>query len=309
MEDITILGTGIAGLTAAIYNARADLNPLVISGPEDGGQLTLTTDVENYPGFPDGVQGPDLMDDCKEQAKKFGARFKTDIATDFEEKEDYYILHLQSGETVETKAVIVATGASARWLELDSEEQFKGKGVSTCATCDGFFYKDKEVLVVGGGDSAMEESTFLTKFANKVTVVHRREELRASEIMQKRFFNNDKTDILWNTEVIEYLGDENGLTGVKLINNETGETWEKDVDGVFLAIGHEPNTGIFEDHLDLDEKGYIKADPETMETNLEGVFAAGDVQDHRYRQAVTAAGSGCKASMEAEDYIAEKELD
>lgn len=304
MEDLIILGTGIAGLTAGIYAARANLEPLMISGPEDGGQLTLTNDVENFPGFPQGIQGPELINVCKKQAERFGSRFKVDIATGFEEKDDHIVLVMESGEQLQTKSLIVATGASARWLGLDSEKKFMGKGVSTCATCDGFFYKDKEVVVVGGGDSAMEESTFLTKFADKVTVVHRRDQLRASKIMQDRFFANEKTDIIWNSEVIEYLGDESGITGVKLKNNETGEVSEFDCDGVFLAIGHVPNTSFLKGHVDMDKKGYLKAN-RMMHTTVEGVFAAGDVQDVRFRQAVTAAGSGCKAAMEAEQYIEE----
>lgn len=307
MEDLIILGTGIAGLTAGIYTARANLKPLIIGGPEEGGQLTWTTEVENYPGFEEGIDGTKLMNICRKQAKRFGSRFKSDIAIDFEEKEDHYVLKMESGDELKAKSVIVATGASARWLGLDSEKKFKGKGVSTCATCDGFFYKGKEVVVVGGGDSAMEESTFLTKFADKVTVVHRRDELRASKIMQDRFFANEKTDIIWDSEVIEYLGDDDGITGVKLKNNETGEVSEFSCDGVFLAIGHVPNTDFVKGHLEMDKKGYLIAN-RMMHTNLEGVFAAGDVQDVRFRQAVTAAGSGCKAAMEAEKYIEELKL-
>lgn len=302
MEDVVILGDGIAGLTAAIYTARADLDPLIVKGPESGGQLTYTTDVENFPGFPEGVQGPGLIQRCREQAKRFGARDQNGVAEDIE-KDETFTISLSGGEAIETKSVIVATGASARWLGLENEETFQGNGVSTCATCDGFFYKDQEVIVVGGGDSAMEESTFLTKYASKVTVVHRRDELRASEIMAERFFDDDKTDILWSTEVVEYLGSEDeGITGVLLHDNETGEEYEFDCDGVFLAIGHEPNTEFLEGLLDLTERGYVEATPKTH-TSCDGLFAAGDVQDQRFRQAVTAAGSGCKAAMEVEHYL------
>lgn len=303
MENVVILGSGIAGLTAAIYTARAHLKPLVIGGPEEGGQLTLTTEVENFPGFPEGVQGPELTQITRKQAERFGARFKAGIASKFETKSDAFVLELDGGEKIETKTLIIATGASARWLGLPSEKKYKGRGVSTCATCDGFFYKGKEVVIVGGGDSAMEESNFLTKFAEKVTVVHRRDELRASKIMQDRFFKNPKTDILWNKVVSEVLGDEQGVTGVKLKDTKTGEESTLKCDGVFLAIGHVPNTKIFEEGLDMDDNGYIKTDRYTN-TSVAGVFAAGDVQDKRYRQAITAAGSGCQAAMEAEKYLA-----
>ena len=228
MEDIVILGDGIAGLTAAIYTSRANYEPLIIKGPESGGQLTYTTDVENFPGFPEGVQGPGLIQRCREQAKRFGARDQSGTVTDIM-KDDTFTLTLSDGSTIESKSVIVATGASARWLDLPRKEVFQGNGVSTCATCDGFFYKDKDVIVVGGGDSAMEESIFLTKYASSVTVIHRRDELRASEIMQDRFFAKDKTNIIWSTEVVEYLGDkEQGITGVTLHDNETGEEYEYD---------------------------------------------------------------------------------
>lgn len=310
MENVIILGNGIAGATAAIYTARASLKPVVYAGPEDGGQLTLTTEVENFPGFPEGIQGPELVANGKKQAEKFGAVFKTGIATKFEQKEKdgkkYYELTFNGKDVVETKTLIIATGASARWLGIPSEEKLKGRGVSTCATCDGFFYKGKEVLVIGGGDSAMEEANFLTKFATKVTVVHRRDELRASKIMQDKFFKNEKTDIIWNNIVDEILGDEKGVTGVKLKNTKTDEITEVKCDGVFLALGHIPNTRIFKGHLELDEKGYLKTD-RFMNTNLPGVFAAGDVQDIKYRQAITAAGSGCQAAIEVEKYIENNE--
>lgn len=303
MENIVILGDGIAGLTAAIYNARADMDPLVITGPESGGQLTYTTDVENFPGFPEGVQGPGLIQRSRKQAERFGARYKTGQVTDMEKEGDTIRLFLESGEEINTKAAILATGASARWLGLENEEKYQGNGVSTCATCDGFFYKDKDVIVVGGGDSAMEESTFLTKFASSVTVVHRRDELRASQIMQDRFFDNEKTSILWDTEVIEYHG-EDTLEAVTLRNNETGEEWKKEIDGVFLAIGHDPNTSFAKDLVELDENEYLIVD-ERGRTNVEGVFGAGDVHDVLYRQAVTAAGAGCRAALEAERYVNE----
>ena len=306
MEKVVILGTGIAGCTAAIYAARANLNPIMISGPEDGGQLTLTTDVENFPGFPDGVQGPALVEMCKKQAERFGTRFKVDIATEFKKVKNGFELVLMGGEKVQTKTLIVSTGASARWLGIPSEEKYKGRGVTTCATCDGAFFKGKEVVVIGGGDSAMEEAQFLTKFATKVTVIHRKNSFRASKIMQDRFFKNPKCKVIWDNEVTEILGDDKRVTGVKLKNIKTGKSSEFKTDGVFLAIGHIPNTTIFEGKLDLDEKGYIKTD-RFMKTNIAGVFAAGDVQDVRYRQAITAAGSGCQAAMEAEKWLAEKE--
>ena len=302
MEKVIILGTGIAGLTSAIYAARANLSPLLISGPEDGGQLTLTTDVENFPGFPQGIQGPELIDICKKQAERFGARFKIDIATAFAQKKDHLELTLESGEIVKTKTLIIATGASARWLGLPSEQKYKGRGVTTCATCDGAFFKGKEVIVIGGGDSAMEESLFLTKFATKVTVIHRRDSFRASKIMQDRFFKNSQCHVIWNSAVEEIMGDGKIVTGVRLKNLQTGKITQFKCDGVFLAIGHVPNTFIFKGHLERDELGYLKVDKH-MNTNISGVFAAGDVQDRRYRQAITAAGSGCQAAMEAEKYL------
>jgi thioredoxin reductase (NADPH) len=302
MENVIILGDGIAGCSAAIYNARAGLNPLVISGPEPGGQITLTTEVENYPGFPEGVMGPELAAKAKSQAEKFGARFKTDIAKSFDRKGDTIEIGLEGGETLRTKTLIIATGASARWLGLPSEEKYKGRGVSVCATCDGFFYKDKEVLVVGGGDSAMEEATFLTRFAAKVTVIHRADSFNASKPMQDRFFSTPKTAVLWNRQIIEILGDGKGVTGAKLKDTATGAVSEMKCDGVFLAIGRIPNTSIFKGKVDMDAWGYIKT--ESTRTNVPGVFAAGDVQDPKYRQAVVAAGSGVQASLEVERYLA-----
>lgn len=306
MENVIILGNGIAGATAAIYTARANLSPLIISGPESGGQLTLTTDVENFPGFPEGIQGPDLVENARKQAERFGARSKMAIATEFNQKDDHYEIVLDNKERIETKTLIIATGASARWLNLDSEKQYKGRGVTTCATCDGYFFKDKEVIVVGGGDSAMEEATFLTKFCTKVTIIHRRDAFRASQIMQKRALENPKIKVVYNKEVIEILGDGNAVTGVKLKDTTNQEVSEFNTQGVFLAIGHVPNTLIFKERLDLDEKGYLKTDRQ-MRTKLKGVFGAGDVQDLIYRQAITAAGSGCQAAMEAERYLASLE--
>lgn len=306
MEKVVILGSGISGCTAAIYAARADLTPLAISGPEDGGQLTLTTGVENFPGFPDGVQGPKLAEMCKKQAERFGARFLVDMVTSVKKNKAGFELTLSGGKKIQSKTLIVSTGASARWLGIPSEEKYKGRGVSTCATCDGAFFKGKEVVVIGGGDSAMEESQFLTKFAAKVTVIHRKDSFRASKIMQDRFFKNTRCKVIWNSEVAEILGDGKKVTGVKLKNATNGKLSEFKTDGVFLAIGHVPNTGIFKGMVDLDEKGYLITD-RFMHTNVQGLFAAGDVQDIRYRQAITAAGSGCQAAMEAEKYLAEQE--
>ena len=305
MEEVVILGTGIAGCTAAIYAARAELKPLVISGEQDGGQLTLTTDVENFPGFPDGVQGPELVSMAKKQAEKFGARFEIDICSSLEKVDGGFSLKFMTGKEIRSKSVIIATGASARWLGIESEEKFRGRGVTTCATCDGAFFKDKSVVVIGGGDSAMEEALFLTKFCTKVTVVHRRDSLRASKIMQEKAKANSKIDFIWDSVVEEVYGDKS-MEGVKLKNVKTGDVVDFKADGMFLAIGHIPNTGFLKGVLDLDDKGYLKASKE-MHTSMEGVFAAGDVQDVRFRQAITAAGSGCMAAMEAEKYLAERE--
>ena len=306
METITILGTGIAGLTAAIYAARANLFPLLLSGPEDGGQLTLTTDVENFPGFPEGIPGPELINTCKKQAERFGARFKVDIVTELNKIKKGFELTLMSGEKIQTKALIIATGASARWLGIPSEQKYKGRGVTTCATCDGAFFKCKEVIVIGGGDSAMEESLFLTKFATKVTVIHRQHEFRASKIMQERFFKNEKCSVIWNSVVEEILGDGKKVTAVKLKDVNTGKVTEFSCRGVFLAIGHIPNTSFLNGKLERDELGYLKTRNYVF-TTIPGVFAAGDVADRRFRQAITAAGSGCMAAMEAEKYLAEQE--
>jgi len=305
MENVIILGTGIAGCTAAIYAARANLAPLVISGEQDGGQLTLTTEVENFPGFLEGVDGTKLVQDSKVQAEKFGAKFKIDIATSFEEIESGFEVSLMGGEKVHTKTLIVATGASARWLGIPSEEKFKGRGVTVCATCDGAFFKGKEVIVVGGGDSAMEEALFLTRFCTKVTVVHRRKELRASKIMQDKAKKNEKIHFIYDSVVDEVYG-EKLVEGVKLKNLVTGEFSDFKTDGVFVAIGHIPNTKFLEGKLTLDEKGYLNAD-KFMHTNVKGIFVAGDVQDTRFRQAISAAGSGCMAAMEVEKFLSELE--
>ena len=303
MEHLIILGSGIAGCTAAIYAARAELKPLVLSGPEDGGQLTLTTDIENFPGFPEGIGGPELVQNCKKQAERFGARFEFAIANSLKKIAGGFELALSTSKDVQTKSLIIATGASARWLGIPSEEKYKGRGVSTCATCDGAFYKDKEVIIIGGGDSAMEESLFLTKFASKVTIVHRRDELRASKIMQEKVKANSKIEIIWDSVIEEVIGNDKVVTGVKLKNVKTNEITDFKCDGVFLAIGHIPNTKFLANQLEMYEQGYLKA-TDWGHTNVPGIFAAGDVADTRFRQAITAAGSGCKAAMEAEKYLA-----
>jgi thioredoxin reductase (NADPH) len=306
MYDVVILGAGPAGLTAAIYAARANLTPVVITGPLFGGQLALTTEVENFPGFPDGVLGPELMELMKRQSERFGAEIRIGEVTDVVLTRQPLRMTV-NGELLETKSLIIATGASARLLDVPGENEFFGRGVSTCATCDGFFYRGKTVVMVGGGDSAVEEGTFLTRYASKVYLVHRRDRLRASQILQDRAMKNEKIAFIWDTVVEEIIGNEaTGVTAARLRNVKTRAEEELAVDGVFLAIGHVPNTKLFEGQLKLDEQGYIVTDSR-MHTNIQGVFACGDCQDYIYRQAITAAGTGCMAAIEVEKFLAEVE--
>ena len=307
VRDVIIIGGGPAGYTAALYAARANLKPLVIEGIEWGGQLMITSDVENYPGYPDGVMGPEMMRQFREQAERFGTEFVTDVVTSVDFSERPFKVNVEQEEYL-ARTVIVATGATARQIGLPSELALQGRGVTYCATCDGAFYREKEVVVVGGGDSAMEEALFLTKFASKVTIVHRREHFRASQIMVDRARAHEKIEILTPFVVDEVLGVEAGkLTGVRLRDTETGETRDLATDGLFVAIGHDPTTKLFVDSLDHDESGYLITRGKSTETNIPGVFAAGDVQDHVYRQAVTAAGSGCQAALDAERFLADAE--
>lgn len=304
-HKVLIIGSGPAGCTAAIYAARANLEPVMICGFEAGGQLTTTTDVENFPGFEDPIQGPILMQRMIEQSKKVGTKIIYDevIKVDFSKKpfsvytaKDEYLAH----------SIIISTGASAKWLGLESEQEFRGFGVSACATCDGFFFKNKHVLVVGGGNSAVEEALYLTHHANKVTLIHRRDSLRAEKIMQDRLFKNPKIEVIWNSELVEVLGSKEpikSVTGAKVRNFQTNQITQLDTDGIFIAIGHKPNTDLFANFLEIDSAGYIKTKSGTVNTNIEGVFAAGDVQDRVYRQAVTAAGTGCMAALDAERYL------
>ena len=305
MENVVIIGAGAAGLTAAIYTARANLSPIVIEGMQPGGQLTTTSDVENYPGFPNGVDGTMLMDDMRAQAERFGTRYIFGEVVEADLKGSSYTLKLTDGETIESKTLIIATGATAKYLGLPSEEAFLGRGVSACATCDGAFYRDVPVVVVGGGDTACEEAIFLTRFASKVTMVHRRDAFRASKIMAQRAIEHEKIEIAWNTIVEEVLGDDSGVTGVRIRNTDTDEVSDVVCKGYFSAIGHKPNTEVFADALETDEVGYLVADG--VKTTLPGVYAAGDVADRIYRQAVTAAGTGCAAALEAERYLENQE--
>lgn len=301
MRDVAIIGSGPAGWTAAIYAARASLAPVLFEGAEPGGQLMTTTEVENFPGFVHGIQGPELMQVMRDQAKRFGTEIVSSMVESLKQVEGGFEL-IANGQTYRAKTVILSTGASARRLGLENEKRLYGRGVSACATCDGFFFKGKNVIVVGGGDSAMEESSFLTRFAEKVYLVHRRDSFRASKIMQDRVAANPKIEVVWNTEVADILG-EDKVEGVILKDTNTGETREMKIDGVFAAIGHEPNTSLVRGLVDLDEKGYIVTVPGSTKTNIDGLFACGDVQDAKYRQAVTAAGTGCMAALDAERYL------
>ncbi|HJT37842.1 MAG TPA: thioredoxin-disulfide reductase [Actinomycetota bacterium] len=302
-EKVIVIGSGPSGLTAALYAGRANLEPLVVEGVAPYGQLMLTTDVENYPGFPDGVLGPELMESFRKQAEKFGSRFLTADATRVDFSRKPFVVEVGDAR-YEGDSVIVSTGARARMLDIPGERDLLGRGVSTCATCDGFFFRGRELVVVGGGDSALEEAIFLTKFATKVTIVHRRDELRASKIMQDRAHANEKISFIWDTVVDEVVGtDGAAVTGLKLKNTKTGEASELATDGLFIAIGHDPNTQLFKGQLDLDDNGYILVDHPRTQTSVEGVFACGDVVDHIYRQAVTAAGTGCAAAIDAERYL------
>jgi thioredoxin reductase (NADPH) len=303
VNRLVILGSGPAGLTAALYSSRANLSPLLIEGNEPGGQLTITTEVENYPGFEKGIQGPEMMDVFRRQATRFGTRFLFGAATAVDLRKYPFELTVEK-ETVRAEALIISTGATAKLLGIESEKRLMGYGVSACATCDGAFFKDKETVVVGGGDTAMEEATFLTRFATKVTIVHRRNQLRASMIMQDRAFANSKISFIWDSAVDEIYGDQKGgVTGVRLKNVTNGKTTDFRTDGVFMAIGHQPNTAIFQGQLEMDELGYLKVKPGSTYTNIAGVFAAGDVADKVYRQAVTAAGTGCMAALDAERWL------
>ncbi|MCW5960993.1 MAG: thioredoxin-disulfide reductase [Pyrinomonadaceae bacterium] len=316
-RKVVILGSGSAGLTAAIYASRAQLEPLVIDGPQPGGQLTITTDVENYPGFAEGIMGPELMEQFRGQALRFGTEIINVWIDRVDLSERPFKLFGKASEDSEeithiisTETLIISTGASAKWLGIPGEEPVPiglgGNGVSACATCDGFFFRGKEVVIVGGGDTAMEEALFLTRFASKVTLMHRREEFRASKIMQDRVFENEKIEIMWHTEVKEIHGSQDeGVTGVTIFNNETNETSHFPTQGVFVAIGHKPNTDLFKDWLEMDNVGYLKTEGSSMKTNIPGVFASGDAQDSFYRQAVTAAGTGCMAAIDAERFLVE----
>ncbi|MBI1884666.1 MAG: thioredoxin-disulfide reductase [Chlamydiae bacterium] len=303
IHKVLILGSGPAGLTASIYAGRANLAPVVVEGTQPGGQLTITTDVENYPGFPEGIQGPELMVLFRRQAERFGTTYVSGDITAIDLKKRPFTVFLEGSE-LKTETLIVSTGASAKLLGIPSEKKLMGHGVSACATCDGYFFRGKEIAVVGGGDTAMEEANFLTRFCSKITVIHRRDQLRASKIMQERAFKNPKIDFIWNAAVEEILGEPaSGVQALRLRDTKENRVYEKSFQGVFVAIGHEPNTRWFKGQLDLDDKGYMKTKKGSTETNVAGVFAAGDVQDHKYRQAVTAAGSGCMAAMDAEKFL------
>jgi len=305
-RKVVIIGTGPAGLTAAIYSARANMSPLVIQGPEPGGQLITTTDVENYPGFPDGIMGPEMMQKFEAQAERFGAELQWGTVTSVDFSVRPFRMVVDEEKPVTADAVIISTGASAQYLGLENEARLLGKGVSACATCDGAFFREQEIAIVGGGDTAMEEALFLTRFGSKVYVIHRRDEFRASKIMQERVLNHPKVEVLWNTTVEDVLGGE-FVEGLLIKDVNTNETRELPVQGFFVAIGHKPNTAIFADYIDRDETGYIKTKPDSTHTNVEGVFACGDAQDHVYRQAITAAGTGCMAAIDSERWLADQE--
>ncbi len=304
-SKVLIIGSGPAGYTAAIYAARAMLNPTLIQGIQPGGQLTITTDVENYPGYGDVIQGPWLMEQMETQAKKVGTKIINNIIKSVDLKSRPFTAVSENGEIYTADTIIISTGAQARWLGLESEQKFQGYGVSACATCDGFFFKEKEVVVVGGGNSAVEEALFLTSFASKVHLIHRRDELRAEKILQERLLNHEKINCIWNHELLEIIGEDSppNVTGVKIKNVKSNEIQEMKIDGVFIAIGHDPATQIFKGQVEMDDQGYIITRPDSTATNIEGIYAAGDVKDKTYRQAVTAAGMGCMAALEAEKYI------
>ncbi|MFL2771917.1 MAG: thioredoxin-disulfide reductase [Rhodospirillaceae bacterium] len=305
---VLILGSGPAGLTAAIYAARANLEPTLVAGIQPGGQMTITTDVENYPGFADVIQGPWLMEQMQKQAEHVGTHITQDTVTSVDLSSRPFKLKGDSGSTYVSDTVIISTGASARWLGLESEEKYMGFGVSACATCDGFFFKGKEVCVIGGGNTAVEEALYLTNHAKKVTLIHRRQELRAEKILQDRLFAHEKVDVIWDSALEEVIGKSNphGVTGIRIRNTKTDNTTELSVEGVFVAIGHTPNTELFRGLIDMDDGGYIITKADSTQTNIKGVFASGDVQDHTYRQAVTAAGTGCMAALEADRFLAEQ---
>jgi thioredoxin reductase (NADPH) len=303
---VLIIGSGPAGYTAAIYASRAGLNPVLYTGGQPGGQLTITTDVENYPGYPEGIQGPEMMEDFRKQAERFGTKVRYGVVTSVDFDSFPHKVIVDGQHEVHADTVIISTGASAKWLGLESETRLNGRGVSACAVCDGFFFRNQEVAIVGAGDTACEEASYLANICKKVYMLVRKDEMRASQIMQRRVLNNPKIEVLWNTETLEILGQDE-VTGVKIINNISKEISELHVTGFFVAIGHHPNTDIFKGILDMDENGYIKTIPGSTWTNKEGVFACGDAQDHIYRQAVTAAGTGCMAALDAERYLAAKE--